>query len=107
MSHFIKKAPKGHPVAYKNTRVWGRSQYPSRARYTFIYMHVSESELKDFIVDSGLVSRKDIDAALVEAKKRGLPLRDVLVGCDARCRGSAIYRIGTQKDRTQDFAALD
>src|SRR3989344_5491169 len=83
MSHFIKKAPKGHPVAYKNTRVWGRSQYPSRARYTFIYMHVSESELKDFIVDSGLVSRKDIDAALVEAKKRGLPLGDVLVGSGA------------------------
>lgn len=42
-------------------------------------MHVSESELKEFIIDSGLVARKDIDEADAEAKKRGQSLGDVLV----------------------------
>ncbi len=46
-------------------------------------MHVSESELKDFIVDSGLVSRKDVDAAAEEGKKRGQPLGDILVSSGA------------------------
>ncbi|HUY62259.1 MAG TPA: GspE/PulE family protein [Candidatus Paceibacterota bacterium] len=42
-------------------------------------MHVSEGELKEFIIDSGLVAKKDIDAAADEAKKRSQPLGDVLV----------------------------
>ena len=42
-------------------------------------MHVSESELKEFIIDSGLVSRKDIDAAAVEAKERTQSLGEILV----------------------------
>jgi len=42
-------------------------------------MHVSESELKEFIIDSGLVARTEIDEADVEAKKRGQPLGDILV----------------------------
>ena len=42
-------------------------------------MHVSESELKEFIIDSGLVARKDIDEADTEAKKRGQSLGDILV----------------------------
>ena len=42
-------------------------------------MHVSEGELKEFIIDSGLVPRKDIDAAAVEAEKRGQSLGDILV----------------------------
>lgn len=42
-------------------------------------MHVSEGELKEFIVDSGLVSRKDIDDAETEAKKTKQSLGDVLV----------------------------
>lgn len=42
-------------------------------------MHVSESELKEFIIDSGLVAKKEIDAAAEEAKKRGQSLGDVLV----------------------------
>jgi type IV pilus assembly protein PilB len=46
-------------------------------------MHVSESELKNFVIDSGLVSRKDVEAAAEEAKKRGQPLGDILVSSGA------------------------
>lgn len=42
-------------------------------------MHVSEGELKEFITDSGLVAKKDIDAADEEAKKRKQSLGDILV----------------------------
>jgi type IV pilus assembly protein PilB len=42
-------------------------------------MKVSESELKSFILDSGLVSRKDVDSAADEAKQRGQSLGDILV----------------------------
>ena len=42
-------------------------------------MHVSEGELKEFIIDSGLVAKKDIDAAADDAKKRKQPLGDTLV----------------------------
>jgi type IV pilus assembly protein PilB len=42
-------------------------------------MHVSEGELKEFITDSGLVAKKDIDAADVEAKEKGQSLGDILV----------------------------
>ncbi|TSA43826.1 type II/IV secretion system protein [bacterium] len=42
-------------------------------------MHVSEGELKEFITDSGLVAKKDIDAADAEAKKKGQSLGDILV----------------------------
>lgn len=42
-------------------------------------MHVSASELKEFILDSGLVAKKEIDAAAEEAKKSGQSLGDLLV----------------------------
>ncbi len=42
-------------------------------------MHVSEAELKEFIIDSGLVAKKDIDAAEAEAKEKEQSLGDVLV----------------------------
>jgi len=42
-------------------------------------MHVSEGELKEFIIDSGLVAKKEIDAAAEDAKKRGVSLGDTLV----------------------------
>lgn len=42
-------------------------------------MHVSEGELKEFIIDSGLVARKEIDAALLEAEERGQSLGEMLV----------------------------
>lgn len=42
-------------------------------------MHVSEAELKEFITDSGLVSKKDIDEAAEEAKKQKVSVGDVLV----------------------------
>ncbi len=42
-------------------------------------MHVSEGELKEFIIDSGLVAKKEIDAASAEAKKRGQSLGDALL----------------------------
>ena len=42
-------------------------------------MHVSEGELKEFIIDSGLVAKKDIDAASKEAKAKGQSLGAVLV----------------------------
>ncbi len=42
-------------------------------------MQIIESELKNFIADSGLVSRKDVDAAAEEAQKTGQSVGDVLV----------------------------
>src|SRR3989344_7286152 len=42
-------------------------------------MHVSEGELKEFILDSGLVAKSDIDDAAEEAQKRGQSLGDILV----------------------------
>ncbi len=42
-------------------------------------MHVSESELKEFVLDSGLVAKKEIDAAAKEAKERGQALGATLV----------------------------
>ena len=42
-------------------------------------MHVSEGELKEFITDSGLVSKKDVDAAAEEAKAKGVSVGDILV----------------------------
>lgn len=42
-------------------------------------MHVSEKELKEFILDSGVVSRKDVAAAEEEATKRKQSIGDILV----------------------------
>ena len=42
-------------------------------------MHVSEGELKEFIIDSGLVAKKEIDEAAKEAETRGQSLGDILV----------------------------
>lgn len=42
-------------------------------------MHVAEGELKAFILDSGLVSRKDVESAEAEAKERKQSIGDILV----------------------------
>jgi type IV pilus assembly protein PilB len=42
-------------------------------------MHVSDGELKEFIIDSGLVAKKDIDAAAEEALAKKQSLGDILV----------------------------
>ena len=42
-------------------------------------MNVSESELKAFILDSGLVSRKEVESAAEEALKREQSVGDILV----------------------------
>ncbi|NNM83606.1 type II/IV secretion system protein [Candidatus Parcubacteria bacterium] len=42
-------------------------------------MHVSEGELKEFITDSGLVAKKEIDAAAEEAAAKGQSLGEILV----------------------------
>ncbi|MFI5260239.1 MAG: GspE/PulE family protein [Candidatus Paceibacteria bacterium] len=42
-------------------------------------MHVSEVELEEFIIDSGLVSKKEVHAAALDAAERGQPLGDTLV----------------------------
>lgn len=42
-------------------------------------MKVSEGELKEFIIDSGLVSRKDVESAAEEATKRKQSVGDILL----------------------------
>ncbi len=42
-------------------------------------MQVPDAQLKTFVVDSGLVSRKDVEAAEKSAKERTQPLGDMLV----------------------------
>ncbi len=46
-------------------------------RYTF-YMYISDTHLKTFLSDAGLVSGKDFDAAEKEAKQSGKPVGDIL-----------------------------
>jgi hypothetical protein len=47
-------------------------------------MQVSESELKAFILDSGLVARKEVEAAETEGKERKQSLGDILVSQGVR-----------------------
>jgi type IV pilus assembly protein PilB len=42
-------------------------------------MHVSEGDLKAFIIDSGLVAKKEVEDAAAAAKESGQPLGDILV----------------------------
>jgi len=55
-------------------------------------MQVSESELKSFILDSGLVSRKDVEAADEEAKTRKKSIGDILVS-EGTLSSDALRRI--------------
>ncbi len=49
------------------------------ARYTTYSMQVSEKDLKTFILDSGMVSRAQVDAAEVKSKEGGASIGDILV----------------------------
>ena len=42
-------------------------------------MHIDEPKLEGFMIDSGLVSRKDVDAAKAEAKKKSTSIGEILV----------------------------
>ena len=42
-------------------------------------MYIEERQLKEFIIDSGLISRADLDVAEVESKKAGTRLGKYLV----------------------------
>lgn len=55
-------------------------------------MKVLESELKNFILDSGLVARKDVDAAEAKAKESNQSIGDVLVS-DGMLSSDALRRI--------------
>jgi len=44
-----------------------------------IFMYVDETQLKAFLLDAGLVSRKEIDAAEAEAKKKDQPVGHLMV----------------------------
>jgi len=77
-------------------------------------MQVSERELKEFIIDSGLVARKEVDAAQEEAKARKQSVGDVLVSQGAlsedALRRIKAYVLGIPfvnlKDKKIDFAVL-
>ncbi len=45
----------------------------------FIFMHIEEGQLLEFILDSGLVSRTDIDQAKEQAKKEGTSVGKTLL----------------------------
>jgi type IV pilus assembly protein PilB len=55
-------------------------------------MHVSEKELKTFILDSGLVSRKDLEASEAKAEKQKQSVGDILVS-DGLLSVDALRRI--------------
>lgn len=46
-------------------------------------MHVTDSNLKRFVVDSGVVSRKDVEAAEAQAKEKKVSLGEALVSVGA------------------------
>src|SRR3990167_11248035 len=43
-----------------------------------ISMYISDTHLKSFLADAGLVSQRDFDAAEAEAKTEGKPIGDIL-----------------------------
>jgi hypothetical protein len=46
-------------------------------------MYISDTHLKSFLADAGLVSQKDFDAAEAEAKASGQPVGDILIAKSA------------------------
>lgn len=64
----------------------------SLALYLSIVMQVSESELKEFILDSGLVARSDVESAVETGKTRKQSIGDVLVS-DGKLSSDALRRI--------------
>ncbi|MBV9159036.1 MAG: hypothetical protein JO019_00355, partial [Candidatus Kaiserbacteria bacterium] len=46
-------------------------------------MYISDTHLKSFLADAGLVSQKDFDAAEKEAKEENKPVGDILVAKNA------------------------
>lgn len=77
-------------------------------------MHISEKELENFVIDSGLVSEKDIDLAREEAKTTGTPLGKLLVKkgflSDDDLRKMQAYLLGIPfvdlKNQHLDFTVL-
>jgi len=61
-------------------------------------MHIEQDQLKKFILDSGLVSKKDLEDAEKEAVKREQPLADILVSqgklTEDDMRRSSAYVLG-------------
>lgn len=54
-----------------------------KTRATMLFMRVPDTELKKFVIDSGLVSRKDVDAAESSARERNIPFTEALVSSGA------------------------
>lgn len=52
-------------------------------RWSFFTVRIQDGQLKRFILDSGLVPRKDIDSAEKEAKARNQTLAEALIGSGA------------------------
>src|SRR3990167_8988820 len=46
-------------------------------------MYISDTHLKSFLADAGLVSQKDFDAAEIEAKEAGKPIGELLLARNA------------------------
>ena len=46
-------------------------------------MYISDTQLKSFLADAGLVSQKDFDVAEKEAQESGKPVGEILVGKSA------------------------
>src|SRR3990167_9326814 len=46
-------------------------------------MYISDTHLKSFLADAGLVSQKDFDAAEAEAKEKGVPVGEILTAHNA------------------------
>ena len=77
-------------------------------------MRIQDAQLKRFIIDAGLVSRKDIDAAEKKAKEAKTPLGEILVSSGAitedDLRRVESYVLGipfvSLKNRKVDFAIL-
>ena len=77
-------------------------------------MHIDESELEDFMIDSGLVSKKEIAAAKSDAKENNISIGKVLVNKGALTeddlRRMQAYILGIPfvnlKDQKLDFSVL-
>ena len=77
-------------------------------------MHIDEAQLENFLVDSSLVSKKDFEAALKEAKEKGIGVGKILVSrgviTDDDLRRMQAYLLGIPfvdlKNQKLDFNVL-
>src|SRR3989344_4865447 len=70
-------------MATHNTRGTGFPIVRAVCADIIVWMYISDTHLKSFLADAGLVSQKDFDAAEADAKSEGRPIGELLISRNA------------------------